>query len=130
MARKPMTEAHKAKLVESMQKARLARLASGEKVTHLDPVERAKKKPTSLRLAVNGKCWDCQGGDADPLPRQRIGQCDASVRCPLWPVRPYQKHAKGPKIADLDETQLAEAAKAEGEVSGEDDEEDVADDEE
>ena len=54
-----------------------------------DPIERAKRNPKSLRLAINANCWDCQGRDADPAPRWRIGNCEIP-HCPLYPVRPYQ----------------------------------------
>lgn len=68
--------------------ARARRAATGERAP--DPIARAKTKPTSLRLAVTAKCWDCVGADADPNPRGRIRECPA-VRCPLHPVRPYQR---------------------------------------
>lgn len=54
-----------------------------------DPMQRAREKPKSLRLAVTAKCWDCNGGDADPRPRLRIRDCPCT-KCPLWPVRPWQ----------------------------------------
>jgi hypothetical protein len=55
----------------------------------LDPIEKAMRNPTSLRLAINAKCYDCEGRDADPNVRQRIGDCRVP-KCPLYPVRPYQ----------------------------------------
>lgn len=55
-----------------------------------NPIERAKRNPRSLRLAVNAKCYDCQGRDADPGVKRRIGRCEIS-NCSLYPVRPYQK---------------------------------------
>lgn len=61
---------------------------------HRDPVEIARANPTSLRAAINGKCWECQGGDADPGPRRRIRECEIPS-CPLYPVRPYQKAPSG-----------------------------------
>jgi hypothetical protein len=70
-------------------KARQARLDSGERIARLDPIEKASKNPTSLRLAINAKCFDCQGKDSDPGVRDRIGNCPC-VKCPLHPVRPYQ----------------------------------------
>jgi hypothetical protein len=79
---------------EGLAKARLklAELkASGQSVERLDPIEKAKRNPGSLRLAVNGKCWDCCGAGADGLEhtKQTIREC-ACTRCPLHPVRPYQ----------------------------------------
>jgi hypothetical protein len=63
--------------------------AAGVAPIRLDPIEKAQANPRSLRAAINGKCWDCVGAASDPNPRGRIGAC-ASVRCPLYPVRPYQ----------------------------------------
>lgn len=57
------------------------------------PIEKSEQNPTSLRLAINAKCYDCQGQDADPGWRQRIADCN-DVACPLVPVRPYQKLGK------------------------------------
>lgn len=61
--------------------------------TRLDPIEKARRNPKSLRLAINAKCFDCEGGNADPCVQWRIGNCDIE-RCPLHPVRPYQ-HMEG-----------------------------------
>lgn len=54
------------------------------------PLEKAATKPTSLRLAVNAKCFSCQGEDQDPGVRKRIRECSVT-KCPLNPVRPYQR---------------------------------------
>jgi hypothetical protein len=54
-----------------------------------DPYQIAAADPKSLRKAVNAKCWDCQGGGADPNTRQAVGQCGITD-CSLWPVRPWQ----------------------------------------
>jgi len=76
--------------------ARLAEMrARGEKPERIDPLERAKRNPTSLRHAINAKCWDCIGGDADPSPRWCIGNCEIPA-CPLWNVRPYQTYRGRP----------------------------------
>jgi len=75
--------------------AKRAKREAGETIEVLDPIEKARRNPHSLRAAINGKCWDCQGGYADPKPQQRIGECPSS-QCCLWPVRPYQpKEARG-----------------------------------
>lgn len=57
-----------------------------------DPYQIAAADPKSLRKAVNAKCWDCQGGGADPNTRQAVGQCGITD-CSLWPVRPWQDAA-------------------------------------
>jgi len=51
-------------------------------------MERAAANPKSRKAAIAAKCWDCQGGDADPAPKRRIRECP-STGCPLYPVRPY-----------------------------------------
>lgn len=66
----------------------------GETPARLDPLEKARRNPTSLRLAINAKCFDCEGGDADPNVQARIGTCTITT-CPLHPVRPYQHLAEG-----------------------------------
>lgn len=71
------------------QAANVARRAAGIALPQLDPIERAKANPTSLRAAINAKCYDCQGQDCDPGVRQRIRECPVT-KCPLHTVRPYQ----------------------------------------
>lgn len=75
--------------LEAARKKREEMRANGETVERLDPIEKAARNPSSLRAAVNGKCWDCQGAGADPGTRRAIRECPAT-RCPLWNVRPYQ----------------------------------------
>ena len=55
----------------------------------LTPIERARKNPTSLRLAVTAKCYECLGGEDAKNIRREIRECTAT-KCPLYPVRPYQ----------------------------------------
>jgi hypothetical protein len=55
-----------------------------------DPIERSRAHPKSLRLAINAKCYDCEGRDADPKWQERVGSC-VVTGCPLWPVRPYRR---------------------------------------
>lgn len=78
------------KALLAAHEARAARKALGIETVKRNPIERARDNPTSLRWAINGKCWDCIGGDADPNPRRRIGECGIES-CTLHPVRPYQK---------------------------------------
>lgn len=59
----------------------------------MNPIQKARENQKSLRLAVNAKCFDCQGLDHDPGVHWRIGNCECPD-CPLWPVRPYQ-HLEG-----------------------------------
>lgn len=91
-------------MTTGLQKAqqRLAEMrARGEKPARLDPIEKARAAPASLRAAVTAKCWDCQCGDADPAPRWRIGNCRITD-CPLWPMRPYRAHHGKPVPAGLE----------------------------
>ena len=69
-------------------------------VSVLDPIERAKTEPKSLRRAINAKCYECQGEDADPSWQWRVGNCEIPD-CPLWPHRPYQKQKGLPTPARL-----------------------------
>lgn len=74
-----------------MARARRAEMAAaGIKVVVLDPIEKARRNPKSLRLAVNAKCWDCIGAGHDPNPRGAIRECTI-LDCSLYPVRPYQR---------------------------------------
>lgn len=73
-----------------MAEANAKRLAAGIVTERLDPIERARRHPNSLKMAIAAKCWDCQGGDHDPHPRWRIGNCTAP-ECPLYLHRPHQK---------------------------------------
>ena len=88
------TPAPKKSALELAHEAMRRRREAGEVIERLSPIEKARKNPTSLRLAVNGKCWDCIGGDSeDPNPRARIRDCGVT-HCPLYSVRPFQG-AKG-----------------------------------
>ncbi len=76
-------------LQKAQETLRLKR-ESGEIIERKNPLEKAAARPDSLRLAINGKCYDCIGQDADPDFRGSIRNC-ICTDCPLYPVRPYQK---------------------------------------
>lgn len=78
--------------IEKANAAKRVKREAGELET-LNPIEKAGRDPKSLRLAINGKCWDCVGQDADPYPKQRVRDCPM-IDCTLWPVRPW-KNVKG-----------------------------------
>jgi hypothetical protein len=78
-------------LREASARKRAEMAASGEKVVILNPIQKAWKHPTSLRKAINGKCFDCVGAGNDPKPKWEIGNC-LIPGCTLYPVRPYQKY--------------------------------------
>jgi hypothetical protein len=64
-------------------------LKSGKikKAKTIDPIQKAKKYPKSLRSAINAKCFDCCCG-----MRNEVILCRASD-CPLHHLRPWQKKA-------------------------------------
>jgi len=73
----------------ALEKARLTRIANKEKgIKPKNPLEKAKDKPKSFRLAANAMCYQCI---YDPLDkgtwRQQIGKC-TSPDCALYPLRP------------------------------------------
>lgn len=75
-----------------LERARIAaaeKRAAGLVIERMDPTEKARKNPNSLRLAVNGKCWECVGAGFDVNPRRAIREC-AIVGCTLHAVRPYR----------------------------------------
>ena len=65
---------------------------SGVKIVPLDPSERARRNPKSLRLAITGHCWECcgSGDDGKKFTQETVRLCTARNTCSLWPVRPYQ----------------------------------------
>lgn len=70
------------------------RANGGKRGPTRSPMEKLADNPTSLRLAVNAKCYDCQGLGADTGWQARIREC--GVRgCPLNAVRPYQRTEEG-----------------------------------
>ncbi len=65
----------------------LEKVRNGEivKAEQLDPMEKAKRHPTSLRMAINAKCYDCCG-----FSRKEVTLCEM-MDCPLWQLRPWQR---------------------------------------
>ena len=63
------------------------KLESGEieRTIPLDPIEKAKQNPKSLRAAINGKCYDCVC-----FMKREVTFCTAKD-CPLWLLRPWQR---------------------------------------
>lgn len=64
--------------------------AAGIAPRRRNPIEKAQANPASLRAAIDAKCFDCEGGDADPRVQWRIANC-VCPDCPLYPVRPHQR---------------------------------------
>lgn len=85
---------------EAMKKAqeKMAQMRlNGWKPEILNPIDRSKKSPNSLKLAIRAMCWSCEGRDSDPHVKQRVADCAVGERCPLYPHRPWQ-HLKGSSI--------------------------------
>lgn len=83
-----MTETKTA--LDLAREATRAKREAGEAIERLDPIEKARRKPTSLRLAVNAKCAQCVCWHGDANPRRRIRDCGVPS-CSLYPLRPYQR---------------------------------------
>jgi hypothetical protein len=98
---KTMTEEQK----KAMAEGRARKAAQGE-VKKMNPLERAQANPKSTRMAINAKCWDCEGGDADAHVGWRIGNCTCEKTCGLYAVRPYQRHKGTPVPKGLQGTSV------------------------
>ena len=77
--------------LEAAHLKRAAMKDAGVKPVLLNPIEKARRNPQSLRLAINGQCYGCVGAGHDPNPINAIRECEIKD-CTLWPVRPYQRH--------------------------------------
>lgn len=75
--------------LERAQQRRQELRAAGIVPERLNPIERARRNPKSLRLAITAKCYECLGGDDAKNIRREIREC-TSPKCPLYPLRPYQ----------------------------------------
>ena len=76
-------------------------------------LERHAENPTR-KTAIEAKCWDCQGGDADPAVFWRIGNCPIPA-CALYPFRPFRhKYGKGVPLVLQSELHTLTPKKPEG----------------
>ena len=73
--------------LEIARKEYLRKIKTGEtkRPKLMDPIEKAKSNPNSLRAAINGKCYDCSGGT-----RIDVTNCDMPD-CELFKIRPWQR---------------------------------------
>ena len=60
------------------------RLGLVVKTRPIDPIEKARQNPKSLRTAINAKCYDCCC-----YQKVEVKYCTA-VGCPLHHLRPWQ----------------------------------------
>lgn len=70
-----------------------------------NPINRLKRSPHSLRLAINAKCAECMGCTPEafaPGFRTDIRSC-TSPDCPLYLVRPYQSRDPSEDSEVIDE---------------------------
>jgi len=72
--------------MEQLKKAQeiMRRKRESGELEILTPIEKAKRNPKSLRLAINAKCWECSNESRVEVKRCHI------TGCPLWAVRPWQ----------------------------------------
>lgn len=62
------------------------KVKSGEiiRTKSLNPEERAKANPTSMKYAIRAKCWDCACGQKEEIKLCTITDCS------LYNFRPYK----------------------------------------
>lgn len=82
--RPPPSENTVNKALAAARAARERNLSLGLKEDRKTPFDKLALAPTSLRAAINAKCYECVGEDI-----KEIKYCSA-MRCPLHAVRPYQ----------------------------------------
>ena len=74
--------------VKPLQKARAKLAENRAKGTkRLNPLEKAKQNPKSMRLAINAFCYECMGYAKSW--RTDVRDCTAK-NCPLFGFRPYK----------------------------------------
>lgn len=84
--------------------------AAGWKPVVLNPAQKAKANPGSIKMAVKAHCWVCCGAGADPGVKLQVRDCTVKA-CNLWPHRPWQT-AKGRLVIGEDGMLLAEGRDA------------------
>lgn len=70
--------------IQKAQEAMRKKREAGEKIERSSWIEKSHKNPTSLRLAINGKCWECSNEQ-----REEIRKCPM-IDCTLYHLRPYK----------------------------------------
>jgi hypothetical protein len=63
----------------------------------LNPIEKAKANPKSLKYAIQAKCWDCSN-----FQREEVKLCTVKS-CALWNLRPWQGKSKVSSVEEQDE---------------------------
>jgi hypothetical protein len=84
--------ASRAHALARAREAAAAKRAQGVQL-YRDPLERARVKPKTLRLAIAAKCFSCTGLGQDSGWRATIRDCSVHS-CPLHQHRPYQRRSE------------------------------------
>lgn len=93
MAKRELTPEHKAKLAAGREAAKQAKQQQIEQgnlqvVHRMNPIDRAKADPTSLRKAIDHNCYECiYDAETSGTWREQVRKCSC-LECPLYNVRP------------------------------------------
>ena len=74
--------------MDALKRGRLVyqeKIANGE-IVRLNPTEKAKANPTSMRRAINANCYECNGQE-NWVTRTR--ECPTPT-CPFYNFRPHK----------------------------------------
>lgn len=82
----------------------------------MNPLEKARINPKSIRAAINAKCWDCNYDEYDSGNwRDQVTACPSSD-CPLFPHRPLNSKAKA-SIKEAKLTAMSEDERKEYDIA-------------
>ena len=77
--------------INAAQKKLAEMREQGIKQVILNPVDKAKANPTSLKYAIRAHCWQCVGADASEGSKQLVRDCSVGDKCALYPHRPWRE---------------------------------------
>jgi len=84
-------------LEKAREASRIQRESGEVRVVTHNWIVKSRRKPTSLKLAINAKCFECMGGTVEDLPdsgwKDDIRNCTAGDTCALFSHRPYRVNA-------------------------------------
>lgn len=69
----------------------------GQRPIIVNPIDKARQNPLSLRKAVTAKCYECMG-----FEKMAVRDC-TSPGCPLFNVRPWQNYRISASALNEDE---------------------------
>lgn len=102
MKKTPFKKKQESPVIKREQPAHLAAALKGPRGPKQSPREKLEKSPTSLRIAINAMCYDCNG-EENWVNRTRY--CSI-FKCPLWHVRPHSKNITEQQCLDYDQVQI------------------------